>query len=127
MEYYRLTIPIPRRPLQLLRFRISTVLLLTAILAMALAWHRDHKRLATQIRKSQTATGAYSPSEATGPPNTSGFGDLGTAWASLTADGSKEWLELEYDRSVVPTAILVHENNAPGAITKVTHVSYWGN
>ena len=127
MEYYRLTIRIPKRPLQLLKFRITTVLLLTAILAIGLAWHRDHKRLTTQIRKSQTVTGAWSPSEATGPPDTTTYGDLNTSWASRTADDSKEWLELEYDQSVVPDAILIHENNAPGAVTKVTHISYWGN
>jgi hypothetical protein len=127
MEYYRLTIPIPKRPLQLLKFRISTVLLLTAILAIALAWHRDHKRLAKQIRKSQIVTGAWSPSEATGPPNTVGFGDIDSSWASRTCDDSKEWLELEYDHAVVPTSIVIYENNAPGAVTKVTHISYWGN
>ena len=127
MEYYRLTIPIPKRPLQLLKFRISTVLLLTAILAIALAWHRDHKRLTTQIRKSQIVTGAWSPSEATGPPNTVGFGDIDRRGHLRTVDDSKEWLELEYDHAVVPTAIVIYENNAPGAVTKVTHISYWGN
>jgi hypothetical protein len=126
MDYYRLTIPIPKRPLQLLKFRISTALLLTAILAMALAWYRDHKQLTTQMRKTVTATGPFSPSEATGPPNTNGYGDQGTSWASRGADNSKEWLELEYDQSVVPDAILIYENNAPGAVTKVTHISYWG-
>jgi hypothetical protein len=127
MEYYRLTIPIPKQPLRLLKFRISTVLLLTAIIALALAWRRDHKKLSAQLFKVQNPTGSWSTSQVTGPPNTKGFGDIETAWASLTPDGSQEWLELEYDRSVVPTAILVHETYNPGAVVKVTHIPYWGS
>ena len=60
------------------------------------------------------------------PPNTSGFGDKSTAWASATQDDQQEWLQLEYEKSVVPTAILVHETYGPGAVTKVTHVPMWG-
>ena len=60
MEYYELKIKIPKRPLQLIKFRISTILLLTAILAIALAWRRDHKQLAAQVYKIQNpnASGA---------------------------------------------------------------------
>ena len=57
MEYYQLTIPIPKQPLQLLKFRISTILLLTAILALALAWRRDHKKLAAQLYPEQNLSG----------------------------------------------------------------------
>jgi hypothetical protein len=127
MEYYQWTIRIPKQPLKLIRFRISTILLLTAIVALVLAWRRDHKQLLTQLYRFQNPTSDWSTSQATGPPNTTGSGDIRTAWASATPDDSKEWLELEYDESVVPTAILVHETYNPGALVKVTHVSYWGN
>lgn len=126
MEYYRLTIPIPKQPLRLIRFRISTFLLLTAILALVLAWRRDHKQLSAQLYQWQNPTGNWSVDQATGPPNTNGPGDIRTAWASATPDDSKEWLELEYDQSVAPTAILVHASFNPGALVKVTHVPYWG-
>src|SRR5262249_1491517 len=38
-----------------------------------------------------------------------------------------EWLELEYDQSVVPTAILVHETFNPRALKKITHVGFLGH
>ncbi len=126
MEYYRLTIPIPKRPLQLLRFRISTALLLTAILAIALAWRRDHNKLNAQLRRIHNPNSNWGVNQVTGTPNTKGIGDIASAWASSTPDDSKEWLELEYDKSVVPTAILVHETYNPGAVVKVTHVPFWG-
>jgi hypothetical protein len=126
MEYYRLTIPIPKRPWQWIRFRITTVLLLVAILAMGIAWHRDHEQLSAQLYRSQNPETGWGVSQVIGPPNTSGFSDIRTAWASATQDNQKEWLELEYEKSVVPTAILVHETHNPGAVTKVTHVPRWG-
>ena len=56
MDYYRLTIPIPKQPWRWIRFRITTILLLVAILAMGLAWHRDHQRLtAATVRHSEPA------------------------------------------------------------------------
>jgi hypothetical protein len=126
MEYYDLKIKIPKRPLQLLKFRISTILLLTAILALVLAWRRDHNRLAAQLYKIHNPSAAWGVNQVTGPPNTTGLGDIATAWASATPDDSPEWLELEYDKSVVPTAILVYETYNPGAVVRVTHVPYWG-
>ncbi len=66
------------------------------------------------------ATGrAWGPEQATGPPDTPKAGDYQTAWASLTQDGSDEWLELSYDDSVVPTEVVIHESFNPGAVHKV--------
>jgi hypothetical protein len=125
MEYYRLTIPIPKQPWRWIRFRITTILLLVAILAMGLAWHRDHQRLALQLYRLQNPETGWGVAQVTGPPNTAGFGDISTAWASATQDDQKEWLQLEYEKSVVPTAILVHETHNPGAVYKVTDVPLW--
>ena len=33
---------------------------------------------------------------------------------------------LDYEKSVVPTAIVVHETLSPGAVVKVTQVPLWG-
>ncbi len=63
---------------------------------------------------------AWAPMRATGPPDTSSFGDNGTAWASLTQDGQSEWLELDYATHVVPRALQVYENLAPFAIVRAT-------
>jgi hypothetical protein len=126
MDYYRLTIPIPKQPWRWVRFRITTILLLIAILAMGIAWYRDHQRLTERLYEIQNPMTSWGVRQATGPPNTSGFGDKSTAWASSTQDGQQEWLQLEYEKSVVPTAILVHETYNPGAVFKVTHVPMWG-
>jgi hypothetical protein len=126
MEYYRLTIPIPKQPWRWIRFRISTILLLVAILAILLAWRRDRQQLAAQLYQLQNPVSGWSVHQATGPPNTSGSGDISTAWASATQDDQQEWLQLEYEKSVVPTAILIHETYNPGAVFKVTHVPTWG-
>jgi hypothetical protein len=63
---------------------------------------------------------AWGPEQAEGPPDTEGAGDATTAWASQTAEGQKEWLICEYELAVLPTAVVVHENDAPGAVEKVS-------
>ena len=63
---------------------------------------------------------AWSPSQATGAPNTHKAGDFQTAWASLSADGQREWLCLEFAQPVVPKSVQVYENDGPGAIDRVT-------
>lgn len=62
----------------------------------------------------------WGPEQATGAPNTLMAGDIVTAWASRTPDGQDEWLLLEYDHPVIPTAVLVHETYNPGSLVKVT-------
>lgn len=62
---------------------------------------------------------AWSVVQATGPPNTPGAGDIPTAWASATQDGQVEWLELSYEKAVVPRRVVVHETFNPGALNRV--------
>jgi beta-lactamase regulating signal transducer with metallopeptidase domain len=62
----------------------------------------------------------WGPEQATGEPDTSGAGDIPTAWASLTQDDQKEWLLLEYDEPVVPARIDIHETFNPGAVNQVS-------
>jgi hypothetical protein len=126
MDYWRLTIPIPKQPWRWLRFRLVTILLLMGIAALALGWWRDHQLLSLQIWQMQNPNVGWDVSQATGPPNTTGPGDITTAWASATPDGQQEWLVLEYGSSVVPKAILVHETYNPGAVVKATHAPRWG-
>ena len=62
----------------------------------------------------------WGPEQATGEPDTPGYGDVPTAWASLTADGQDEWLVLEYENAVIPARIEIHETYNPGAVHRVT-------
>jgi hypothetical protein len=126
MEYYRLTIPIPKRPWLWIRFRIGTILFLVAILAILLSWRRDHQRLIAEIAQLRYPYPRYEAIEATGPPNVTQAGDSSSAWCPATMNGGAEWLLLDYDEAVVPTAIVVHENYTPGAIVRVTHVPLLG-
>ena len=112
MDYYKFTVCIPKQPWQWIRFRITTILLLIALVATALAWRHDHNRLAGEVYRLQYPGPRWEPAQATGPPNTAA-GDGVTAWCHLTSDGQPEWLVLEYDTAVVPKAIVVHENLAP--------------
>ena len=63
----------------------------------------------------------WGPEHATGEPDVVNLGtDDGNAWASKTEDGEDEWLLLEYDEPIVPTAITIHETFNPGAVNRVT-------
>ncbi len=73
----------------------------------------------TIVRGGTPRPPAWSPAQAAGPPDTTGFGDLQTAWASKTPDGQVEWLRLDFDRPVVPRAVEVHETYNPGALTMI--------
>lgn len=63
---------------------------------------------------------AWAPSQVTGPPNTPGAGDIQTAWASATPDEQDEWLELTYEKAIVPKRVVIHETFNPGAVSRIT-------
>ncbi len=62
----------------------------------------------------------WGPEQATGEPDTNQAGDIPTAWASASQDGQDEWLMLEYERPVVPTAVLIYETFNPGSLVRLT-------
>jgi len=62
----------------------------------------------------------WGPEQATGEPDTNMAGDIVTAWASQSPDGQAEWLTLQYEDFVQPTAVLVYETYNPGALVRVT-------
>jgi len=55
-----------------------------------------------------------------GKPDSPTAGDQVTAWASATADGQDEWLQLDFAKAVQPSTLEVYENCSPGALTRVT-------
>jgi hypothetical protein len=69
---------------------------------------------------SQWSPQTYSAAQALGPPNTyPAYGDLPTAWASLTADDQREFLILGYDTPNVINFVNVYETLSPGALDMV--------
>ena len=80
-------------------------------------WVRVGGMLAVSTRAVDRAWGRQ---QVAGPPDTTGFGDIVTAWASSSTDGQQEWLELTYERAVTPAEVHVYETYNPGAVHRVT-------
>ena len=80
-------------------------------------WDRIGGVRLVSVREMGRNWGAY---QATGAPDTPTGGDQVTAWASASADGSKEWLLLEYEQAVVPQAVHVYEMCQTGALEAIT-------
>ena len=74
---------------------------------------------------SQYTPGDWSASAATGVPNVNGCSDDVRAWASIEANGV-DWLELSYEKPVIPTEINVYENYGVSSIVKVEIVDLAG-
>jgi hypothetical protein len=104
-----------------MRYRLGTTLLLVAIVAIALAWRRDHQRLIAELKQYQNPGPQWEPIQATGAPDSLSPGDSSSAWCPATAEGGAEWLILDYGGSITPTSIVLHENYEPGAVVRVTH------
>lgn len=65
-------------------------------------------------------TRPWGPEQATGKPDTRGYGDLPTAWATQSPDGGEEWLELSYEEAKPIQKIRAYCTFNPGALVKVT-------
>lgn len=68
---------------------------------------------------SQWGTSSWSAFQATGAPNTNSCGDITTAWASASADGQREFLELGYSTPQNVASIIVIETYNPGAVDTI--------
>jgi hypothetical protein len=71
---------------------------------------------------SQPPRRSWGQEQATGAPDTSGAGDIPTAWAPREQDGGEEWLHLDYSNQVQIAEVRVRETYNPGAISKVAAV-----
>ena len=66
---------------------------------------------------------SWGPEQVLGPPDTHQAGDIPTAWAQLSSQGSgEEWLHVNYDHAVDISEIRVRETYNPGAISKLAAV-----
>jgi hypothetical protein len=70
--------------------------------------------------RAKKAKRPFGPEQLIGEPDVPDGGNSANAWCSKTADDQDEWLVLEYDEPVTPTAVIVHENYFPGAVNKVS-------
>jgi hypothetical protein len=68
---------------------------------------------------SQYGSTAWSAQQATGPADTTVYGDQQTAWAPSASDAGMEWLELTYDVAVIPSEVVIFETSANGFVTQV--------
>lgn len=108
--------PLPKLPV----FRMQTSFLLITIVAILLAWRRDHTDLLEQMEQIRNPSGSWNTNDALGEPNTFSAGDKPTAWASQLPDSGPEWLLLEYEKAIKPTEVWVYETYNPGAVVKLT-------
>lgn len=66
--------------------------------------------------------GNWGAMQMTGPPDTPNIGDSSTAWASLTEDDNRVWVQLEYEKPVLAAQVHIVETFNPGAVYQVTAV-----
>jgi len=72
------------------------------------------------VASSQYGTVYYTPHAATGPPDVyPGYGENVLSWASLTADASREWLQLTYAVAETVARVRVYQTFHPGAIDSI--------
>lgn len=69
--------------------------------------------------RSRNAKRAWGPEQVIGAPDAATGHDDELAWASMAADGNREWLKLSYQSPVRANAIQVYENYNPGAICAI--------
>jgi hypothetical protein len=79
----------------------------------------------TASASSQKSATDGSASQAAGYPGISICGDSSRAWASAVSNG-KDWLLLTFEKPVVPTRIVIHQNLNPGAIVLVEVINEKG-
>lgn len=96
-----------------------SVFLLLLLLCSAADAQIKYAARATAWSTQYYESGSWTAQQAAGAPNTTGCGDYGTAWASKTQDGQREFLELEFADPAPVSRIFIHESFNSGAIDTV--------
>jgi hypothetical protein len=78
-----------------------------------------HQWASSAAASSEYGPDDWSAKEATGAPNVGRYQDDGHAWAPHQADGTTDWIELDYPVAVQPTAVNITESFGSGAVTLV--------
>jgi hypothetical protein len=106
------------------RFRLASLIWASLVAAILMMWHRDRQALIAKYTVS--SRNAWSIDQVLGRPNTTGAGDIPTAWASALQDSGPEWIIAEFPKSIDVTSIVVHETYNPGALVRIDSVSAAG-
>lgn len=109
------------------RLSVASLLWVTLLSAVLVLWYQDHQKLVSSLNSvNGTNNPSWSIDQILGKPDTVGFGDIGTAWASSTQDGREEWVVVEFPRTVAADQIKVYENHCPGAVARIYSVDMTG-
>ena len=71
------------------------------------------------VGMSTAAKRDWSADQLTGQPDATAGADDRRAWASATADGQGEWIELSYEKPVEAVAVVIFETHNPARISSV--------
>ncbi len=92
--------------------------------ALAQEWHgrepddEVRARLAASLDQQKSIPG-WHELQATGAPNAAVGNDDQHAWACASADGGREWIELDYPQPQRADRVTVHQTCVPGCIVEV--------
>lgn len=110
-----------------MKFSVASFLWLTLLSAVLLLWYRDHQTLVDQLEvRNAGDRNAWSVDQMLGKPNTKGYGDISTAWASASPDASEEWVVVEFANTVLAMEVHLYETFNPGAVVSISSVSMTG-
>jgi hypothetical protein len=71
------------------------------------------------VASSEYGSDGWSASQATGEPDTMAYADQATAWAPAASEAGDEWIELTYERALVPAAVEIRETSGAGCVIRV--------
>ena len=100
------------------------IFVVTGVLAM---WYQDREQLKKQLGIIPTTVDSWSVDQVLGAPDTTGPGDINTAWASKSQDKQNEWLIVEFPSVKTVASIHIHETHNPGAVFQIDSVDWQGN
>jgi hypothetical protein len=82
-------------------------------------WATSAKASSTYATNLDDLSATYHFMRATGAPDTDGYGDRSTAWATKDTDSGIEWIDLQFAKPVNATEVKIRQNFNPGAIIKI--------
>lgn len=115
-------------PARWLQINLGTFLWLFLLVGMWLAWWRDHNAMNQRIDRLEERMFPpvmWSIDQCLGPPDDLA-GSGGASWCPLPST-SQEWLQVEFDQSIRPATVTVHETYSIGALTRVSVFDNAGN
>jgi hypothetical protein len=98
---------------------------ISALIAMVFLFGRAQAVPVTEYASSvlgfssQYSSGSWSAAQALGAPNTTGYGDITTAWAPSFANGTFEFISVGFATPIYSDGVTIRETDGNGFIYKV--------